>query len=144
MEIYIYVSKSAMDKIRNPANRKDELSLSKRILNDKNINTDFYNRVVELLKEARKSVIQTVNKTMVYTYFEIGRIIVEEEQKGKARAEYGKQILKGLSGRLSKEFDKGFYVDNLENMKIESQCTNSTFGFLPTHRQTQQRKCRRV
>ncbi len=80
-------------------------------------NTDFYNKVVDLLKEARKSVVRTVNKTMVLTYFEIGRIIVEEEQKGKARAEYGKGILKGLSEKLTKEFGKGFSVDNLENMR---------------------------
>ena len=81
------------------------------------INTDFYNKVVDLLKEARKLVVRTVNKTMVLTYFEIGRIIVEEEQKGKARAEYGKGILKELSKRLTKEFGKGFSVDNLENMR---------------------------
>jgi len=79
--------------------------------------TNFYNRVAELLKEARKSVVQTINKTMVYTYFEIGRMIVEEEQNGKERAEYGKQILKELSDRLISEFGKGFSVDNLENMR---------------------------
>ncbi len=84
---------------------------------DKNISVDFYNRIAELLKSARKKVIQTVNKTMVYTYFEMGRMIIEEEQKGKERAEYGKKILKGLSERLNKEFGRGFSVDNLENMR---------------------------
>ncbi len=84
---------------------------------EKNINSDFYNKVIELLNTARKSAIQTVNRTMVYSYFEIGRIIVEEEQKGEIRAEYGKMILKGLSERLSKEFGRGFSVDNLENMR---------------------------
>ncbi len=84
---------------------------------EKNINLDFYNKVIQLLNVARKSVIQTVNKTMVYTYFEIGKIIVEEEQKGKTRAEYGKKILQGLSERLSKECGRGFSVDNLENMR---------------------------
>lgn len=79
--------------------------------------TDFYKKVANLLKEARKSVVQAVNKTMVYTYFEIGRMIVEEEQNGKERAEYGKQILKELSNRLNAEFGKGFSVDNLENMR---------------------------
>jgi len=54
---------------------------------------------------------------MVYTYFEIGRMIVEEEQNGKERAEYGKQVLKGLSEQLTKEFGKGFSVDNLQNMR---------------------------
>jgi predicted nuclease of restriction endonuclease-like (RecB) superfamily len=80
-------------------------------------NTDFYTKVAELLREARKSVVRSINKTMVLTYYEIGRIIVEEEQKGKVRADYGKGILKGLSERLKREFGKGFSVDNLENMR---------------------------
>ena len=82
----------------------------------KKVNTDFYNKVVELLKQARKSVVRTINKAMVYTYYEIGRIIVEEEQKGKSRAEYGKGLLKGLSEKLTKEFGKGFSVTNLKQM----------------------------
>ena len=84
---------------------------------ERNINLDFYNRIAELLRNARKTVIQTVNKTMVYTYFEIGRTIVEEEQKGKSRAEYGKQITKELSKKLTHEFGKGFSVRNLEQMR---------------------------
>ncbi len=81
------------------------------------LNKDFYSKVVELLKEARKNVVRNINQTMVLTYFEIGRIIVEEEQKGKTRAEYGKGLLKELLKRLTKEFGKGFSVDNLENMR---------------------------
>ena len=84
---------------------------------ERNINLDFYNRIAELLRNARKTVIQNVNKTMVYTYFEIGRTIVEEEQKGKSRAEYGKQIIKELSKKLTHEFGKGFSVRNLEQMR---------------------------
>ncbi len=84
---------------------------------EQNKHIDFYNKIVSLLKDARKSVVRTVNKTMVLTYFEIGRMIVEEEQSGKERAAYGKQILKGLSKRLTSEFGKGFSVDNLENMR---------------------------
>ncbi len=84
---------------------------------EKNIHLDFYNKIVELLKSARNKVVQTVNITMVYTYFEIGRIIVEEEQKGKERAEYGKKILEKLSRKLNEEFGRGFSVDNLENMR---------------------------
>jgi len=79
--------------------------------------TDLFNKVASLLKEARQSVVQTVNKTMVYTYFEIGRMIIEEEQNGKERAEYGKQILKELSKRLNAEFGKGFSQRNLEQMR---------------------------
>ncbi len=79
--------------------------------------SEFFNKVATLLKEARKSVIQTVNKAMVYTYYEIGRMIVEEEQNGEERAKYGKQILKELSNRLSAEFGKGFSQRNLEQMR---------------------------
>lgn len=50
----------------------------------------IFQQVVELLQNARQQVLRTVNSTMVYTYFEIGRMIVEEEQNGKDRAEYGK------------------------------------------------------
>ena len=84
---------------------------------ERNTQSDFYNKVADLLKEARKGIVQTVNKTMVYTYFEIGRMIVEEEQNGQERAEYGKQILKELSKRLTSEFGKGFSVTNLQQMK---------------------------
>lgn len=84
---------------------------------EQNKRIDFYNKVTTLLKEARESVVRSVNKTMVYTYLEIGRMIVEEEQNGKERAEYGKQILKELSNRLSTEFGKGFSVTNLQQMK---------------------------
>ncbi len=84
---------------------------------ERNTQSDFYNKVADLLKEARKGIVQTVNKTMVYTYFEIGRMIVEEEQNGQKRAEYGKQILKELSKRLTSEFGKGFSVTNLQQMK---------------------------
>ncbi len=54
---------------------------------------------------------------MTYTYFEIGRMIVEEEQNGKERAEYGKQILKGLSQQLTNEFGKGFSLSSLEQIR---------------------------
>ena len=80
-------------------------------------NKILFQQVVELLQNARHQVLRTVNSTMVCTYFEIGRMIVEEEQSGKDRAEYGKQILKGLSEELKKEFGKGFSTDNLENMR---------------------------
>jgi predicted nuclease of restriction endonuclease-like (RecB) superfamily len=54
---------------------------------------------------------------MVQTYFEIGRMIVEEEQQGKDRAEYGKGLLKGLSESLTDEFGKGFSIRNIEQMR---------------------------
>ena len=80
-------------------------------------NNSLFSQVVDLLQQARQQVVRTINQTMVYTYYEIGRMIVEEEQNGNDRAEYGKQLLKGLSKRLTQEFGKGFSIDNLENMR---------------------------
>lgn len=78
---------------------------------------DLYLKIADLLQAARQNVVRAVNQTMVYTYYEIGRMIVEDEQQGKKRAEYGKQVLKELSEKLTKEFGKGFSVQNLENMR---------------------------
>lgn len=86
-------------------------------MTNKPSNTKFFSEIVDLLQSARSKVVRTVNQTMVFTYFEIGRMIVEEEQDGKDRAEYGKQLLKGLSDVLTKEFGKGFSVKNLERMR---------------------------
>jgi len=77
----------------------------------------LFSKIAELIELARKKVATTVNLTMVHTYFEIGRMIVEDEQQGKERAEYGKSVLKELSNRLAEKFGKGFSVDNLERMK---------------------------
>ena len=80
-------------------------------------NTNLFQQVAVLLKNAQQQVLRTVNSTMVFTYFEIGRMIVEEEQNGKERADYGKQVLKGLSEQLTKEFGKGFSLSNLEQIR---------------------------
>ncbi len=79
--------------------------------------TDLFQRIAGLLQAARQNVVRTINQTMVYTYFEIGRMIVEDEQQGKERAEYGKKVLKELSKRLTAEFGKGFSQRNLEQMR---------------------------
>lgn len=77
----------------------------------------FYENILNILKNSREKVLKTVNITMVKTYFEIGRLILEEEQKGEYRATYGKELLKTLSIRLTKEFGKGFSETNLKQMK---------------------------
>ena len=69
------------------------------------------------MENARKKVVTTVNQTMVLTYFEIGRMIVEEEQKGENRAEYGKKILKILSKKLTEKYKKGFSLTNLKQIR---------------------------
>lgn len=80
-------------------------------------NNNFYQEIKELLYSAKNRVYQTINTTMTQTYFQIGKRIVEEEQGGQIRAEYGKSLLKLLSVELINEFGKGFSVDNLENMR---------------------------
>ncbi len=82
-----------------------------------NTTPTIFPQIKNLLQQARKSVVQSVNTTMVYTYFEIGRIIVEHEQGGALRAEYKKETLKILSQQLKKEFGKGFSTTNSENMR---------------------------
>lgn len=86
-------------------------------MKDELTNKNLYSKIAELIQSARQTVVRSVNQTMVYTYYEIGRMIVEDEQQGKQRAEYGKQVLKELSGKLSSNFGKGFSVQNLENMR---------------------------
>jgi len=78
---------------------------------------DFFTKIIDILHNARRMAVHAVNQTMVISYFEIGRIIVSEEQNGKERAEYGKRILKELSLKLTKEFGKGFSQRNLEQMR---------------------------
>ena len=77
----------------------------------------FYEQVIQLFKNAKSGVTAAVNMTMVYSYYEAGRMIVEEEQNGKERAEYGKYILKELSVRLTEKLGKGFSYDNLKLMR---------------------------
>ena len=62
-------------------------------------------------------VVRAINQTMVLTYFEIGRMIVEEEQNGKNRAEYGQNLLQDLSKVLTTEFGKGFSVTNIQQTR---------------------------
>jgi len=74
--------------------------------------------VVDLLESARKTSARTINTIMTATYWEIGRRIVEFEQKGKKRAEYGKALLKRLSSDLTAQYGRGFSERNLEQMRL--------------------------
>lgn len=80
---------------------------------DKNI----YSNIKNLLLEAKNQIVKSVNSTMVYTYFEIWKIIVEYEQWWNEKALYGKETLKNLNLELTKEFWKGFSVTNLKQMR---------------------------
>ena len=70
-----------------------------------------------IITEARTQAYQSINLAMVYAYWRIGKRIVDEDQNGKIKAEYGKKVIKKLSTQLKKEFGRGFSVDNLENMR---------------------------
>ena len=80
-------------------------------------NNNIYQEIKELLYSAKNRVYQTINNTMTQTYFQIGKRIVEEEQGGEIRAEYGSALLKNLSSELIKEFGKGYSEQNLKNMR---------------------------
>lgn len=82
-----------------------------------NNNEKLFQNVSELLEKARKNVRTAVNLSMVYTYFEIGRLIFEEEQNGEQRASYGKYLMNELSAYLTVQFGKGFSVTNLKQMR---------------------------
>ena len=81
------------------------------------IDHNFLQSVAEVLAQARKNAKTAVNLSMVYAYFEIGRMIVEEEQHGANRAAYGTQLLKELSVYLTEKYGKGFSVGNLKNIR---------------------------
>ncbi len=70
-------------------------------------------RIAKLMAEARNKVATAVNTAMVYTYYEIGRYIIEDEQEGEYRAKYGKQVLVELSARLTEKLGKGWSAEHL-------------------------------
>jgi predicted nuclease of restriction endonuclease-like (RecB) superfamily len=73
--------------------------------------------IVELLDAARQAAARSVNALMTASYWEIGRRIVEAEQRGKRRAGYGEQLMARLSADLTAQFGRGFSPDNLEHMR---------------------------
>lgn len=77
----------------------------------------IHSGIVELLDATRFAVARSVNALMTASYWEIGRRIVEAEQRGKQRAGYGEQLIARLSADLSAQFGRGFSADNLENMR---------------------------
>ena len=77
----------------------------------------LFEKVSALINQARKQVATTINVAEVYTKYHIGLYIVEDEQQGKARAEYGKQVLKVLSSRLTERFGDGWSYSNLRQIR---------------------------
>ncbi len=83
----------------------------------KEIDNTFYNDIRTILQQARNKAYSAINSAMVEAYWSIGKRIVEEEQKGKGRAEYGANLIKNLSIALNVEFGKGFSIANLKNFR---------------------------
>ncbi|MCL2658186.1 MAG: PDDEXK nuclease domain-containing protein [Betaproteobacteria bacterium] len=79
--------------------------------------TTLIGQIAEVVQQARSHVRQSVNQAMVASYWEIGRLIVEHEQQGQARAAYGQRQLAELSARLTELLGKGFDASNLRNMR---------------------------
>jgi len=89
----------------------------------------LFGRVVSILEQARGQVVRAVNTHRVLAYWLIGREIVQELQGGETRAEYGKQVVEGLSARLTERYGKGFSVPNLKNFgqffqAVPTRCTS--------------------
>lgn len=86
-------------------------------MNNLNSINPVYSEIKNILENSRKNVVRTVNSVMVRAYWNIGRIIVEEEQRGENRAEYGAYLIKELSKRLTKDFSRGFDERNIWFMR---------------------------
>jgi predicted nuclease of restriction endonuclease-like (RecB) superfamily len=78
---------------------------------------EFISQLVNLLEQARRNSARSVNALMTATYWEIGRRIVEQEQRGQRRAQYGKALLRRLAADLTSRFGKGFSERNLLAMR---------------------------
>lgn len=81
------------------------------------LTTAFFKGIKELILSARMTISRGVDLVQVYTNFEIGKRIVDQEQKGKGRAKYGQEVIKALAERLTAEFGKGFSITNLKSMR---------------------------
>lgn len=86
----------------------------------------LYGQIAPLIRKARQQIATTVNIAMAYTNYNIGKYIVENELDGTYRAMYGKQVLEGLSIRLTAEFGKGYSYTNLKNIRQFYKIYSST------------------
>lgn len=77
----------------------------------------LYHSIAKIIVDSKSNLYRTTNTILLNMYWEIGKLIVQDEQNGEKRAGYGKQILKNLANQLSLEFGKGFNERNLNNMR---------------------------
>ena len=86
--------------------------------NDSAFDEEMLFRIKKILEVARAHVAREINVSLLKTYWEIGRVIVESEQKNNERAEYGKGVLRELSRRLTNDLGRGFSLANVYNMRM--------------------------
>ena len=77
----------------------------------------LYSDIRDIIEQARDTAYRAVNFAMVQAYWHIGKLVVEEEQSGKQRAEYGNELIKQISKKLTTEYGKGFTETNLKYMR---------------------------
>ncbi len=107
--------KSSKQKSRTPAAKSPSEALTKRT-GTTGADT-AYRAIAEILQTARATAYRAVNEVMVQAYWQVGRVIVEEEQRGKKRADYGRALIEELAPRLTANFGKGFDKSNLWHMR---------------------------
>ena len=78
---------------------------------------ELYHSIAKIIVDSKSNLYRTTNTILLNMYWEIGKLIVQDEQNGEKRAGYGKQTLKNLANQLSLEFGKGFNERNLNNMR---------------------------
>jgi hypothetical protein len=83
-------------------------------MTSKNNPFPLFQNIKAIIAETQQNVVRNINSAMLFAYFQIGRIIVEDEQQGNQRAGYSKETISRLSRELNNEFGKGYSVDNLE------------------------------
>ena len=86
--------------------------------NSDKVITNMYNQISNVITQNKTKMVYQINNTLVETNFMIGKIIVENEQNGNIRADYGKDILKKLSKKLTNKFGTGFSLSGLYNMRL--------------------------
>ena len=77
----------------------------------------LYTSIATIIADAKANVYRSTNTILLKMYWEIGKLIIEDEQDGKSRAEYGKAVLKTIATQLTTDFGKGFDFTNFKNMR---------------------------
>ena len=95
-----------------------KINVLEKVENDEQLITSMYHQISNVITKNKTKMIYQINNTLVETYFIIGKIIVENEQNGNIRAEYGKDVLKKLSKKLTDKFGTGFSRSGLQNMRL--------------------------